>query len=130
MVHVSDPRVRWSVPASRVVRIVPAAAWRAPLVDVIAALGAAPVTDIQTRVMIVCGAGDRELAVLAAGAIDIAEVDPADVLALPEAFAVTTPHISAIVVASDHSLSLLLQPAAVRHPDGTVLGEEPCPSRS
>lgn len=124
LVHVADPRVRWSVSAAQVVRIVPATDWHTPLVDVLAALGVAPAADVQARrVMIVRGAGDRELAVLAAGAIDIAEVDPADVLALPETFARSTPQISAIVAFADHSLSLLLQPLAVRPPDDIVLGE-------
>src|SRR5687768_12955116 len=121
MVHVADPRVRWSVSAARVVRIVPAAAWRAPLVDVMAALAALPGSSVR-RVVSLRGAGDREVAVLAAGAIDIAEVGPADVVALPETFAATAPQISAIVVASDQSLSLLLQPSAVLPPDDIVLG--------
>ena len=124
LVHVADPRVRWSVAAAQVVRILPAAEWHTALIDVLAALGAAPAADPQSRrVMIVRGAGDRELAMLAAGAIDIAEVDPADVLALPDTFARTAPQISAIVTFADHSLSLLLQPTAVRPPDDLVFGE-------
>ena len=124
LVHVADPRVRWSVSAAQVVRILPAAEWHTPTIDVLASLGAAPDTDQQARrVMIVRGAGDRELAMLAAGAIDIAEVDPADVLALPATFARTTPQISAIIAFADHSLSLLLQPTAVRSPDDLVFGE-------
>lgn len=119
LVHVADPRVRWSVSASQVVRIVPAGEWTSAMIDVLAALGAAPTAEQQARrVVIVRGAGDRELAVLAAGAIDIAEVDPADVLPLPADLALSTPQISAIVAFADHSLSLLLQP------------EELCPSRS
>jgi CheW-like domain len=124
LVHVADPRVRWSVSAAQVVRIMPAAECRSPMIDVLAALGAAPETDPQARrVIIVRGAGDRELAVLVAGAIDIAEVDPADVLLLPDTFARTTPQIAAIVAFADHSLSLLLQPSAVLPPDDLVLGE-------
>jgi len=123
LVHIADPRVRWSISAAHVVRILPAAEWHTPTIDVLASLGAPPAADLQRRVMIVRGAGDRELAMLAAGAIDIAEVDPADVLALPDTFARTTPQISAIIAFADHSLSLLLQPTAVRSPDDLVFGE-------
>ena len=118
LVHVADPRVRWSVSAAHVLRVVPADAWRTPMVDVLAALGAVPSADAQAhRAMIVLGAGDREVALLAAGAIDIAEVDPADVLLLPDLLALGSPQISGIVAFADHSLSLLLQPAAVLPPD-------------
>jgi chemotaxis signal transduction protein len=124
LVHVADPRVRWSVSAAAVLRILPAAEWPTPLVDVLIGLGAAPAQEEHARrVMIMRGAGDRELAVLAAGAIDIAEVDPIDVLPLPETFARVSPQISAIVAFADHSLSLLLQPSAVLPPDDIVLGE-------
>ena len=115
--HVADPRAPWSVAAARVLRIVPLADHPAPALDVLAAVGA-PTGAV--RVMILRGAGGGELAVLAGGAIDIAEVDPADILPLPDTFAAATPQIAAIVVAPDRSLSLLLQPSA----------EEPCPSRS
>jgi chemotaxis signal transduction protein len=119
------------VSAAQVVRIVPAGEWRTAMVDVLAALGDAPTTETQARrVMIVRGAGDREVAVLAAGAIDIAEVDPADVLPLPDTLALATPQIRAIVAFADHSLSLLLQTTAVLPPDDIVTGEELCPRRS
>lgn len=114
MVHVADPRIRWSVAAARVLRIVPRADHAAPARDVLAAFGA---PGDAARVMIVAVPGG-ELALLANGAIDIAEVDPADVLPLPDT--VTSPEVSAIVVWPDQTLSLLLQPSA----------EEPCPSRS
>jgi chemotaxis signal transduction protein len=128
---VADPRVRWSVSAAQVVRIVPAGDWRTPMIDVLASLGEAPAAEVQARrVLIVLGAGNRELAVLAAGSIDIAEVDTADVLPLPESFALATPQISAIIAFADHSLSLLLQPTAVLPPDDIVPGEELCPRRS
>jgi len=131
LVHVDDPRVRWSVSAAQVVRILPAGDWRAPLIDVLAALGVAPGDDRHTRRVIIVRGGDgHELAVLAAGAIDIAEVDPADVLPLPDSVARASPQITAIVAFADHSLSLLLQPTAVLPPDDTVPGEELCPRRS
>lgn len=114
MVHVADPRVRWSVAATRVLRIVPRAEHAAAVRDVLAGFGA---PGDAARVMIVRVAGG-ELALLANGAIDIAEVDPADVLPLPDT--VSSPEVSAIVVWPDQTLSLLLQPSA----------EEPCPSRS
>ena len=59
-----------------------------------------------------------------------AEVDPSDVLALPAALVASTPHISAIVVARDGSLSLLLEPSTVTFAEDTVIGEELCQSRS
>jgi hypothetical protein len=131
LVHVADPRVRWSVSAAQVVRILPAGDWQTPLIDVLAGLGVEPSAEASARrVMIVRGAGDQELAVLAAGPIDITEVDPGDVLALPAAFARATPQISAIVVAADQSLSLLLQPTAVLPCGDIVPGEDLCPSRS
>lgn len=132
MVHVHDPRVRWGVPASHVVRIMTAAEWvDAPAIDVLAALGPAPLTGgLARRVMIVRGAADREAALLALGMIDIGDVDPTDVLSLPDTLAADTPNIAAIVVAPDASLSLLLQPSALLTPDDSALREEPCPSRS
>ncbi len=131
LVHVADPRVRWSVSAAQVVRIVPTGDWRTPLIDVLASLGEAPGDNVQARrVIIVRGANNRELAVLAAGAIAIAEVDPADVLPLPTLLALATPQISAIIAFADHSLSLLLEPTAVPPPDDIVPGEELCPRRS
>lgn len=114
MVHVADPRARWSVAAARVLRIVPVTDHPSAAVDVLAGVGAPPPA---VRVMIVRD-GDGELAVLAGGAIDIAEVDAAAVLPLPAPFAAS--QVTAIVVWPDHSLSLLLQPSA----------EDPCPSRS
>jgi chemotaxis signal transduction protein len=130
MVHIADPRVRWSVAAARVVRIVPASEWRGPLVDVLVGLGELPASTSSRRVVVVRGADDRDIAVLAAGAIDIAEVDPSDVLELPDTFAAIAPQIYGIVVASNRSLSLLLQTSAVLPPDDRVLDEELCPSRS
>jgi chemotaxis signal transduction protein len=130
MVHVHDPRVRWAVPASQVVRIVAATEWlAAPAIDVFAALGPAPDAAAH-RVLVVRGAGDRETALLATGVIHISDVEQADVLPLPEALAVATPEISAIILAHDASLSLLLQPSAVSASDDSALREEPCPSRS
>jgi hypothetical protein len=132
MVHVDDPRGRWSVHASRVVRIVQATDWRAaPPVDVLSRLGPVPgQADTGSRVLVVRGASDRETALVAAGPIRIGDVDPGDVLALPAVLTDTTPQISAIIVASDASLSLLLELAAVTTFDDTVVGEDLCPSRS
>jgi chemotaxis signal transduction protein len=130
MVHVHDPRVRWGVHASQVVRIVAAAEWlAAPAIDVLAALGPVPRTDSR-RVLVVRGAGERETALLATGMIHVGDVDQADVLPLPDALAATSPEISAIIVAHNASLSLLLNPSAVIAPDDSALREEPCPSRS
>lgn len=131
MVHVHDPRVRWSVRAAGVVRIVSAAEWPRGSIDVISALG--PLPRLSTRggrVVIVRGAGGRETALIAAGAIDVGDVDPDDVLALPATFATTAPQIAAIIVAADASLSLLLELSAVTTPDDTVVGEDLCPSHS
>lgn len=86
MVHVRDPRARWSVPASRVVRIVSAIDWgtAASVLDPLAPIGALPVDEDQRhRVIVLRGDGDRELAVIAAGAIQIADVEASDVLAMP-----------------------------------------------
>ena len=132
MVHVHDPRVRWSVRAAQVMRIAAAAAeWHAPTVDLLAMLGApASRRDETQRVVIVRAASGRDVALLAVGPIDVAEVEPSDVLALPAALVASAPHISAIVVARDGSLSLLLEPSTVTFAEDTVLGEELCPSRS
>ncbi|HET7503661.1 MAG TPA: hypothetical protein VFK02_21720 [Kofleriaceae bacterium] len=125
MVHVLDPRVRWSVPASQVTRIMAATDWlAAPPLDVLAALGPVSGPAAGRRVMIVRGAADRETALFAAGPISIADVDPGDVLALPAEVAHTAPQISAIVVAHDAQLSLLFDPLAIAHPDA-VVREEP-----
>jgi hypothetical protein len=132
IVHVHDPRVHWSVRAAQVTRIAAAAAeWHAPTVDLLAMIGA-PATprDTTLRVVIVREASGRDIALLAAGPIDVADVDPSDVLPLPAALAASAPHISAIVVARDGSLSLLLEPSTVTFAEDTVLGEELCPSRS
>ena len=131
MVHVHDPRVRWSVRASEVLRIAPAAAeWHAITVDVLSLIGAPPIARTAShRVVIVRGDTGRDLALLAPGPIDVAEVDPGDVLPLPAALA-RAPGISAIIVARDGSLSLLLEPSAVTIAQDTVPGEELCPSRS
>jgi len=131
IVQVHDPRVRWGVRASGVVRIIPATEWTTPAVDALAALGALPWTGARTRrVIVVRGARGREVALLAAGPIDIADVDPASVLALPAQLADRAPQIAAIIVAPDASLSLLLELAAVITPDDIVVGEELCQSRS
>ena len=79
--------------------------------------------------MIVRGRQGRDLALLAPGPIDVADVDASDVLPLPAALA-QTPEVSAIIVARDGSLSLLLEPSAVTIAHDTVPGEELCPSRS
>ena len=118
--------------AAQVTRIAAAAAeWHAPTVDMLAMIGA-PATPRNTalRVVIVREASDRDIALLAAGPIDVADVDPSDVLPLPAALAASAPYISAIVVARDGSLSLLLEPSTVTFAEDTVLGEELCPSRS
>lgn len=132
MVHVLDPRVRWSVRASEVTRIALAAAeWHAPTVDVLAQLGAPATPRLEAqRVVIVRGARGRDIALLAGGPIDVAEIDPGDVLALPDALADAAPQIPAIIVARDGSLSLLLEPSIVTVAEDTVPGEELCPSRS
>jgi len=130
MVHVDDPRGKWSVSASEVMRIMAAAEWRAaPATDVLASLG--PVPWVRSRrVLVLRGARGREIALLAAGALEIADVDPGSVLPLPIALASTVPQISAIVVAPDASLSLLIEPSAVISSSDTVVGEELCPSPS
>jgi hypothetical protein len=116
MVHVHDPRVKWAVHASQVVRIVAAADWLAePPLDVLAALGPVLGTTVH-RVMVVRGAGDRETALLATGVIDISDVEVTAVLPLPDALAVAAPGIAAIILAPDASLSLLVQPSTVIPP--------------
>jgi chemotaxis signal transduction protein len=131
VVLVRDPRVRWGVRASGVVRITPASEWHGPTIDVFAALGTAPPPGTRgRRVVVVRGTGGREVALVAAGAIDVGDVDAASVLPLPAQLADTAPQISAIIVAHDSSLSLLLELAAVTTPDDTVVGEKLCPSRS
>jgi chemotaxis signal transduction protein len=123
--------VRWSVHASRVLRIVGAAErGDAPAIDVVAALGGTATTrPAARRAVVVRGPGDRELALLAAGPIDVGEVESTDVLALPAVLASPRAAITAIVV-RDASLSLLVEPNALIAPEDTVTGEEPCPSRS
>jgi hypothetical protein len=131
MVHVHDPRARWTVHATRVVRIVSARDWAddwvaEPARDVLRRLGPQPPEGEDAhRVMVLRGARDQELAVIAAGAIHIGDVDASNVLALPLLFAKATPEISAIVVSSDSSLSLLLDPLAIdplaRTPDAAFV---------
>ena len=131
MVHVHDPRVRWSVPASQVVRIVAAAEWReGPAIDVLVGLGPVLRSGVAARrVMIVRGAGGRDTALVAAGPITVIDVDPGEILVLPAELARGAREISAIIVASDKSLSLLLDARAIATPDAAP-HEEPCPSRS
>ncbi len=130
MVHVEDPRARWSVSASEVIRIITAADWSgsAPI-DVLAALGAAPRAR-SLRVVIARGARGRELPLLGIGALAVSDVDPASVLPLPIQLAARTPQVSAIIAAADGSLSLLIEPSAVLLPSDSVVGEELCPSHS
>jgi chemotaxis signal transduction protein len=131
VVLVRDPRVRWGVRATGVVRIIPAAEWTGATVDVLAALGPAPAAPARGgRVVVVRGAHGRETALIAGGAIDVGDIDANRVLALPDLLAATAPQISAIIVAQDASLALLLELAAVLTPDDPVVGEELCPSRS
>jgi len=115
LVHVHDARVRWGVLATHVVRIVAASEWVAtPPVDLLAPLGPEPEAGLHgRRVVVVNGAGDRETALLATGAIDIGDVDPSTVLPLPDTLARAVPEVSAIIVAHDASLSLLFNPSAV-----------------
>lgn len=130
MVHVDDPRGRWSVSATEVMQIIASSDWHeGPPIDVLAALG--PVPWVRSRrVLVLRGAGGREIALLAAGALEISDVDPTSVLPLPIALATAVPSISAIVVASDASLSLLIEPSAVMASGDPVVGEELCPSPS
>ena len=130
MVHVDDPRARWSVSASEVIRIVAAADWSggAPI-DVLAALGHAPRAR-SLRVVIARGERGRELPLLGVGALAVGDVDPTSVLPLPLLLATRTPQVSAIIAAADGSLSLLIEPSAVLFPSDSVAGEELCPSHS
>lgn len=129
MVHVADPRGRWAVSASEVLRILPAVEWRGgPPVDVLAALG--PLGGRARRVLVLRGVGNREIALVAVGGISVADVDPHDVLPLPSVLAAASPQVSAIIAASDASLSLLIEPSAVISSSAPVVGEELCPSHS
>lgn len=127
LVYVHDPRVRWCVRASQVVRIIAATEWSSSVLDVVAALGDYPSARGEARRLVVVRGANREIALLAAGSIDIADIDPGDVLALPAAFAESASQIAGILVASDASLSLLLEPSAVTAPEDSVFGEELCP---
>jgi hypothetical protein len=115
LVLVHDPRVRWSVPAEDVVRIVAAADWRAaPPVDLFARLGPLAVDELHAgRIVVVRGARDREAALVAGGPVRIEEVAAADVLALPGVFADAMPEIAAVFISPDASMSLVVRPAAV-----------------
>jgi hypothetical protein len=129
MVHVADPRGRWAVSASEVLRILAALEWRgAPPIDVLAALG--PLGGRARRVLVMRGKANREIALVAAGGISVGDVDPHDVLPLPSVLATTSPQVSAIIAASDASLSLLIEPSAVIPSGDPVVGEELCPSHS
>jgi chemotaxis signal transduction protein len=135
LVYVHDPRVRWSVRASQVARIVAVAEWQAaPALDVVESLGAYPSVRGEARRVLVIRARDREIALLAAGPIEIGDIDPGDVLALPAAFAVVASQVAGIIVAPDASLSLLLEPSAVTTSEDSVedsvSGEELCPRHS
>jgi chemotaxis signal transduction protein len=132
MVHVHDPRVRWSVPASQVVRIIAASDWLASApIDVLAMLGPVPDPDDHARrVVVVRGAHDRETALVAGGPVRIEELEATDLLALPDVFSLAMPQIAAIAVSHDASMSLVLRPSAVAGTDAAPLSEEPCPSRS
>lgn len=129
MVQVDDPRGAWGVSASGVVRILAAEAWAAPVIDVLATRGPLPWTRSR-RVLVLRGARGREVALVAAGALAIVEVAAGDVLPLPGVLAEASPQVSAVVVAPDGSLSLLIEPSAVIDPGDTEVGEEPCPSHS
>jgi hypothetical protein len=130
MVHIDDPRGRWSVSASEVLRIIPAVEWTTgPSVDVLAALGALP-PGRNRRVLIMRGVHNRQIALIAAGALAVAEVATDDVLPLPSVLAAAAPQVSAVIIASDASLSLLIEPSAVTPSGDTVVGEELCPSHS
>lgn len=131
VVHVHDPRVRWSVPAAEVVRIVARADWHGPALDVLTALGAPAGAASPAGRVVIIRTGGRERAIYAAGSIDITDVEPARVLALPASLAPLAPQVAAVIVAADGSLSLLLSSSAVpTDDDGTVPGEELWPRRS
>ena len=131
VVHVRDPRVSWCVRAAQVLRIAGAAEWWGPVIDVLALIQGAPSPASKARrIVIVRVPGGPEIGLDAAGPIDVADVAASDVLALPPALAASAPRISAIVVARDTSLSLLLELTSVSFAEDTVLGEELCPGRS
>jgi hypothetical protein len=128
MVHIDDPRGRWSVPAAQVLRIVAATEWSAaPAVDVLAGLG--PLPWSRSRRVLVLRVRGREIALIAAGALAIEEVVASAVLPLPGVLAAATPQVSAVIVAADASLSLLIEPSAVLS-GAPEVGEELCPSHS
>jgi hypothetical protein len=129
MVHVADPRGRWAVSASEVLRILSAVEWRGgPPIDVLAALG--PLGGRARRVLVLRGMANREIALVAAGGISVADIDPHDVLPLPSVLAAASPQVSAIIAAPDAALSLLIEPSAVISSGDPVVGEDPCPSHS
>lgn len=114
MVIVRDPRACWSVPASHVVRITSAADWRADQVylDVLRSLGPAPMVGAELhRILFVVG-HQGDLALYAAGAIEIADVPRSDVLPLPAPIAETSPEVAAII-ANDATLCLVLDPVVL-----------------
>lgn len=133
IVQVDDPRGRWSVSAAAVLRIIAAAEWSAgpavsPVIDVLAALG--PLPWARSRRVLVLGVRGREVALAVAGSLAIEEVAADDVLPLPGELAAVAPQVSAVIVAPDASLSLLIEPSAVIPSGDTVVGEVPCPSHS
>ncbi|HEX2689261.1 MAG TPA: hypothetical protein VHN14_21715 [Kofleriaceae bacterium] len=99
----------------QVLRIIPASEWVAtPAIDVLASVGPLPEPGLHgRRVVVVSDANNREIPLLAMGAIDIGDVDPSTILPLPDTLAAQVPAVLAIVVAQDASLSLLLNPYAV-----------------
>ena len=130
MVYIDDPRGRWSVPAAQVLRIVAATDWiLTPAIDVLAGLGPLPWSRSR-RVLVVSARGRDVVALVAAGAIAIEEVAASAVLPLPRELAAATPQVSAVVVAPDASLSLLIEPSAVLSSGAPEVGEELCPSHS
>jgi chemotaxis signal transduction protein len=129
MVRIDDPRGRWSVPAAYVLRIVAATEWVVtPAIDVLAGLGPLPWSRSR-RVLVLRVRGREVVALVAAGALAIEEVAASDVLPLPRVLRAATPQVSAVIVAPDASLSLLIEPSAVIS-SGDPVGEEPCPSHS
>ncbi|HEY6173410.1 MAG TPA: hypothetical protein VIX73_03160 [Kofleriaceae bacterium] len=129
MVLVDDPRGRWGVPAAEVVRIIAASDWVvSPAIDVLAALG--PLPWARSRRALILRVRGREIALVAAGTLAIEEIAASDVLPLPRVLAAATPQISAVVVAPDASLSLLIEPSAVISSGDPLVGEELCPSHS
>jgi chemotaxis signal transduction protein len=130
MVRIDDPRGRWSVQASHVLRIVTATEWVVtPAIDVLAGLGPLPWSRSR-RVLVLRVRGREVVALVAAGAIAIEEVAASAVLPLPGELVAATPQVSAVVVAPDASLSLLIEPSAVIASGAPEVGEEPCPSHS